>query len=257
MHKMPVFLRLLFVLALAAAVLACNIGVEMVQEWLTETCNPVDRDRYERAAAELGQVPETPDYPEGAVYEVCFNNKFELTSVRMSEGYRPTEGEGANDGSQSNPDSNPDLSLPAGTVPAGTYTGQFIWGPEYIYTLLGNEINISISPNGTVSGTALFHYNHSEERQARPSAGGGQCTYYYEFSEAYVVSGQIAGDYDQPVQVALTLFEISNNSTCGFDDKRRDESCTCQGMLTVRDGQLTITCGTGDPCGAYLTALLR
>jgi len=106
MKRPLVFSMLIPALALAAAAMACNIEAvgQMVLEAYDETCYRVDRAEYERAATELGQVPETPKYPELVIYEVCYfidkdrrllQDDPVLSSVRMSEGYRPEESDPA------------------------------------------------------------------------------------------------------------------------------------------------------------------
>lgn len=252
MHSKPISLVLLLALLLAAVSLACNIGgvAGMVDEARKEVCKPVSRQLYEDYCFTLGQSPKAPERPEVATYEACFING-DVTSVRIVEGYRPEETQAGGDTPASPAAADPSGSKPASTIPAGVYKGEFPWNGKSINTLVRNEINIVISPSGAVSGAAFFQQNRSEPRK---NADGVQCTYYYEFADTYVISGQIAGWLEQPVSVTVTTFEIFDHSNCGKDTRRRDESCSCQAELTVRDGELLLTCGTGDPCGAYLTA---
>lgn len=246
-----VFSLFIPMLALTAAAMACSIGAvgETVREAYKEKCYKVDRAEYERAAAELGQAPKTPNYPELVTYEVCYRNDGDdLSSVRMSEGYRPEESEPAT----SQPaEVKPTKDLappnsPARTIPAGTYRGQIPWNASATTSkLVENEITIVVSSSGQVSGEARFKYNNR--------SGGGKCTSYYEFWETYTLSGQVAGLDDKSITVEVALSEISDWSNCGRDIKRREETCTCPASIRYEEGMITVTCGTGSDCGAYLT----
>jgi hypothetical protein len=138
-----------------------------------------------------------------------------------------------------------------GAIPAGSYTGNFPWNDKAISTLVENEIRVDISASGEVSGSAIFYNNHYTNRK---NVEGEDCQTYYEFKETYTIQGQISGWLDQPVHVTVTTLEILDNTACGGELKRRDESCECEALLTVRDGEMLITCGTGVKCTAYLTA---
>ena len=107
-----------FILALITASIACNYPdvVEVIGEEAMESCVTVGRSRYETVAAQLGQTPETPKYPESAVYEECYIEK-DVTSVRMSDGYRSDE---------------------ENIIPAGSYTGE-----SNFYSTLENDIDDS------------------------------------------------------------------------------------------------------------------
>ena len=92
----PSFKMIFPFLALAAASIACNIPDvrDMVEEAYVESCTPVDRATYERAAAELGRTPQTPNFPESAVYEVCTNmddDQSGYTSIRITNDSPPGE----------------------------------------------------------------------------------------------------------------------------------------------------------------------
>jgi hypothetical protein len=139
---------LFFLLVLIGMSLACNYpdATGAIVEAAVEQCFTVDRSKYENYADQLGQVPETPKYPESAVYEACFIDR-ELSLVRMSDGYRSEEDE--NDGS----------------IPAGTYEGTITdtkmatrglveW--EVQGSVESNEITIIVANDGTVSGSFIY-----------------------------------------------------------------------------------------------------
>lgn len=139
-------------LLLIAASIACNhpLAGEAIQDAMSERCVEIDRSTYETLAAELGQTPETPKYPESAVYEACthekvggidlYGNEGKISSVRMSEGYRPEE---------------------ENKIPAGTYTGETLF-----YTTLEadvddgyldpvcteNTVRVVVASDGTANG---------------------------------------------------------------------------------------------------------
>lgn len=119
----------IILLLLISASIACNYPTagDAIQDAVSERCFEIDRNTYERLASELGQIPETSGYPEGAVYEACTHEKVgdfdlygkegEISSVRMSEGYRPEE---------------------ENKIPVGTYTGE-----SNFHTTLDNDIDDS------------------------------------------------------------------------------------------------------------------
>lgn len=244
------------VLALATAVMACSIEEvgRTAGEAYHEKCYKVDRPDYERAAAEVGQTPRTPKNPDLAIYEVCYyNDEDRVTSVRMSEGYRPEESEPAtSQPAEVKPtkDLAPQNS-PARIIPAGTYRGQFPWNANSISTLVENEITLVVSSSGEVSGEAQLKSNHTDSHN---TSGGGKCTSYYESWTTYTLNGQVAGLDEKSITVGVARSEISDWSNCGRDINRREEACTCQASIRYDDELITITCGTGSDCGAYLTA---
>ena len=71
------------ILTLILVSLACDFPVDgisetrdLIQDALSEDCYEIDRSTYETLSAKLGQTPETPKYPETAVYEACKRKKF-------------------------------------------------------------------------------------------------------------------------------------------------------------------------------------
>ena len=250
MKKLPAMkIHILMVmLVLLGSSVACRI-TEILQvgfEAARESCIQVSRTRYERAAKELGETPRTPKDPENAVYEVCYIDD-ELYSVRMSEGYR--------DEDENSEPANGERTI---SIPAGSYLGEFPGMENTAWLINQNKTSVEISPNGVVSGFSILHIHKTEERLSWDSQKQQyfvHCLEYYEEKTTYTVSGQIHGWLDQPVEVKRTFYSTYDTSACKYGENRiRDEECTCEGKLTVRDGALTITCGRSNPdCGAYLT----
>ncbi len=229
----------IFILSLILTSFACNAppAVRLIVEAAMEECNIVKRDVYELSAIQLGKEPETPKYPASAVYEVCFIN-MEVSSARMIDGKPPEV------------DQQPEIENNK-SIPAGTYTGAFPWSDTSINELYANESTVEISSSGLVSGSAIFHHGRVESH----NIGELQCTSSTEYKYTYTISGQIADDFQEPVQVQKSIYEINDWSNCGKGImSHRDEQCSCEGLLTVKDGELLITCGAGDTCGAYITA---
>ena len=115
MKKFPVqkIVKPLLITFIAILTIACNIlGVkEAAEEAIFDKCYPVNRDLYEQAAAELGQVAKIPKYPDTAKYEVCYRNDGEeVTSIRMTEGSAPEDA-----GDKNPPDNGGQNSTAAGT----------------------------------------------------------------------------------------------------------------------------------------------
>lgn len=126
-HKLSIFFILLII-----SIIACNFPGAPFSD-----CEVVDRTEYEDSARQLGETPETPKYPEGAEYKVCYTDQ-QLTSVRMKDGEKPDE-----------------------EIPAGTYTGE-----STFYTTLENDednsylepvcsentVRVVIGSDGTATG---------------------------------------------------------------------------------------------------------
>lgn len=122
----------LFTLTVMLAILACNFPLGLYSE-----CEEVDRATYEEAASMLGETPESPKYPEGAVYRVCYTDN-QLTSIRMTDGEKPDENY---------------------KIPAGTYTGTASFyttledDAEFLDPVCSeNTVRIVIGNDGTAKG---------------------------------------------------------------------------------------------------------
>lgn len=132
----------IIIVALITASLACNYpdASEAIIEAAVEDCHTVSRDSYERAAAQLRQDLDTPDYPENAIYQVCYINQ-EPISAKMFDGDQPED--------------------EVSTIPMGTYIGE-----SNFYSTLENDVddsylepectentvNVVIGSDGTAEG---------------------------------------------------------------------------------------------------------
>jgi len=139
-------------LMLIGASLACNYpdAVEVIAEAAMEHCFTVSRNQYESSAAQLGQAPETPKYPESAIYEVC-QIEGEPSSVRMTDGNKPEEKPETGESEEGD------------SVPVGTYVGTSNY-PEALSNIFDpgqytkNEVIVRVADDGTISGSYLLHY---------------------------------------------------------------------------------------------------
>ncbi|MBI9052127.1 MAG: hypothetical protein JEZ00_22115 [Anaerolineaceae bacterium] len=160
MNKFPVrkIQKTVFMLSIIFALIACRFpdAVKTIVESAVEDCSIVSRDVYEISATQLGQTPETPKYPESAVYEVCFID-MEVSSVRMIDGNN-TEDDELTESEETN------------SIPAGSYVGTIIdteWKqrdwfgspPEVLGTVAENEVIIFITEDGTVTGSLKYIVN--------------------------------------------------------------------------------------------------
>jgi len=220
-------------LALIVVTLACNIPNvrNMVEEAFLERCYPVDRAEYERAATELGLTPETPKYPEGAVYEVCYIEKSRandvLTSVRMIEGYRPTEDEDAN------------------SSPAGTYIGDNLDIPPD-WELVKGEFILYVAEDGTVSGSRIYII--------KKETVGTTCVWRYENGHTSIINGYISGA-DGYVRVENDSYTISDASDCGgLNNHQTFESVCDEAQISISGDRLEINGGGSGDCGFVFTA---
>ena len=143
----------LFFLALVGPILACqspSIGSE---------CEEVDRSFYEQEARVLGEVPETPEFPEGAVYKVCYTDG-ELTSVQMKDGNKPDEDESADDSIIEGEKSDEEDTLVA------TYIGTTELPPfqqEILsYTVDENQTVLNVYEDGKVIGEQVLIISYTQ-----------------------------------------------------------------------------------------------
>ena len=130
------------------------------------------------------------------------------------------------------------------SFPAGAYSGKFPGKFPEDYQLT-NEVNLVVSENGALSGSAILKYSYTRTHN---TATGGQCTSYHEFSTSYEVTGQVVDAWTKSAQVDVTVYELVDNSNCGRENIRRDEACSCQASAEIKYGLLTVTCGTGSDC---------
>lgn len=72
----------LCILALFISTIACSNPLFPYSD-----CEAVERSEYVEGARMLGQKPETPQYPQGATYKVCYTDG-QLTSVQMKDGQK-------------------------------------------------------------------------------------------------------------------------------------------------------------------------
>jgi hypothetical protein len=113
---------------------------------------------------------------------------------------------------------------------------------------MANEINVDISNKGIVNGSANLQFNWSEITN-NPEI----CTHYFEKGTSYIISGQINGVDRETVEVQKSTYQIIEHSPCG-EYERSDNECSCEGVLTVSDGELKIRCGSDSDCGVVLFA---
>jgi len=224
--------KLLVLLALIIVTLACNLPDvrDMVEEAAFEKCYPADRATYERAAAELGQIPETPKYPEAAVYEVCFAGEErtdEMTSERMSDGYGRTEDEDAN------------------SIPAGTYIGDNGEIPPD-WELVEGEFIINVAEDGTVSGSRIYII--------RRESVGPTCTWRWENGHTTIINGHVSGTAGY-VTVENDSYTISDGSECGGSNNHQTFESVCdEAQITISGDQLEIIGDGSSNCGFVFSA---
>jgi len=139
----------LFLMVLIGASLACNYknqdAIQLIAKAAMEKCFTVNRDQYERSAAELGQTPETPKYPDSAIYEVC-QIQGQPSSVRMIDG--------KNTADQVSEDKN--------KIPVGTYKPLKNAEPppskKDVWDYFETDFTITVADDGTVTGFRIYKY---------------------------------------------------------------------------------------------------
>ena len=206
MNKSPVqkIQKTIFMLSIIFASIACRFpdAVKTIVESAVEDCSIVSRDVYEISAVQLGQTPETPKYPESAVYEVCFINR-EVSSVRMSDGNRSEDKDG-------------------GTIPTGTYKGSIedtewnqeygLYTPEVPGTIDENEVIIHIAEDGTVTGSLKYMANGTILMS--DTSHGITCTVFNDRSYDGEASGQIFESTGEIIFEGEEQHVISHSEGC-------------------------------------------
>jgi hypothetical protein len=250
-------------------------AVDLVFSTVTERCTTVDRESYVSAMESLGRTPEVPDDPETAQYKRCYNRwTIDTTDAWMVGGDSPVEEgsttgevsdeEGQETGETTDDDSAPDDDVLGdevgppddaeerlGEIPAGTYVGAFREASALDCTWLENEIVVEISDEGAVDGYGVLVYTCVTPRKSF------DCEGFHEREDYYTISGQIAGDFREPVTLTRSHFESHDTTDCGELGERREEEweCECEGWISVDDGEMDATCNLGEDCEANLSGM--
>jgi hypothetical protein len=230
MNKLPVQkIKLsIFILSLIIASIACKHpdAVDAIVEAAVEDCSMVKRDVYELSAAQLGQTPETPEYPESAVYEVCFIDR-EVSSVRMIDGNN-TEDE---------------VSEENNNIPVGTYIYEVFvndepppGGDDWEYEL-ESEFTISVANDGTVTGFKTY-------RTWVDSVSATGCATRSEEGFTTNVSGFLEGNqgYAKLENKHWDFWEYHGEECGDGKDYFKDEEDVCDAIITISGNQMDISC---------------
>ena len=214
-------------LPLIIASVACNI-VDILNVGLSafqERCTEVSREEYMSFAEMLGETPKTPQYPDSAVYEACYNAEG-LKSVRMSEGYREDEKEVKSDFN-----------------PAGTYIYEVYvndepppGGDDWEYEL-ESDFTIRVADDGTVTGFKIYLLRVDDV-----SATG--CATRNEQGITTNVSGLLDGNQGYvKLENKRWDFHEYHGAECGDGIHIfKDEEDVCDATITVSGNQMDISC---------------
>ena len=222
----------LFLIVLMGASLACNFMsqdlIRLVAEAAMGNCYTVSREIYERSAAHLGQTPETPNYPESAVYEVC-EVQGQPSSIRMIDGKNAAD----------------EVSEGQKDIPVGTYISEVYannepppGGDDWEYEL-ESEFTITVAEDGTVTGFLIYRYWVDDD------AGG--CATRSEESITTKVSGFLEGTQGTVILEDHHLnFHEYHGVACG-DGREifKDEENVFEATITVSGDQMDIITSKG------------
>lgn len=213
-------------LPLIIASVACNI-VDILNVGLSafqERCAEVSREEYVSLAESLGETPKTPQHPESAVYEACYNNSG-LKSVRMSEGYKEDEEQVKSD-----------------LNPAGTYIFEGYvndepppGGDDWEYQL-ESDFTILVADDGTVTGFRIYLLSVDDIREG--------CATRNEQGITTNVSGFLDGHQGYVIlENKRWNFHEYHGSECGDGkDYFRDEEDVCEAIVTISGNQMDVSC---------------
>ena len=184
---------LMVVLVLMGASIACNFpdAVHVMGEAAMERCNTVSREEYGIAVESLGQIPEIPDNPENAVYEVCYRiNNPDPVSARMYKGYRDEDENSEPAKSDRDQEAEPMLNVPEIPNPVRHYVGETGWSMIYDpIEVREDQFVLIVENDGNVSGVFMFDYiTQADEYEM---ADGDVCTTQYHFAATITISGQL------------------------------------------------------------------
>lgn len=199
-----------------------NVGLSAFQE----RCTEVSRDRYVQLAGELGVTPQTPQYPESAVYEACYQDS-KVVKVRMSEGYR----EENEDDEKIEKAENSDNSV------AGTYIGEIETPPSW--DRIQAEYVINVAEDGSVSGHKIHIYQTETD--------GPVCFRRHEVGHTVLFSGYISGN-SGIVNVTSSSYNLRDDSDCKDGSVRNDvtEYVCDLSTITITGNELEIRVKSSD-----------
>ncbi len=216
-----------FLLVLFGASLACNYpdAVKVIVEAAVEKCVPVSRSEYESTAARLGHTPETPKYPESAIYQVCYVNN-EASTVRMTDG-NSTVDEGSEEKKN---------------IPVGTYIYEMYvndepppGGDNWEYEF-ESDFSIRVASDGTVTGFKIF-------KIWVDSVSDTGCATRSEEAYTTNVSGFLEGNQGSAIleDKGWSFWEFHGDE-CG-DGKNifKDEEGVREALITVSGNQMEIS----------------
>ncbi len=261
MKKLPThtILKLLPFCILIFASIACRIGdvTQMVVDVLTDADHQSINELLvgrEQESQELSALSDedliefvnsmTPDELEEFVDSLTSDQREEF--IKMLPADKQAELEKYEDAELNSLDPEEEIK-PA--FPTGAYSGVFPGDFEHS-DVIKNEINVDISPTGTVTGSAIIHFSRTTIRE-------NICSSYHETERTYRVSGKIDGLLDQIIQVDITTREYSSFFDCRKEEENTSSEtfheCTAEADFRVReDGTIIISSTATRGCGAYL-----
>lgn len=172
---------LLFFLALVSPIIACTLPAPWSE------CEEVGREEYEYEARRLGEIPEIPEFPEGAIYKVCYTEG-QITSVRMKDGKKSDQEESASDTiiEEEKPDEENNLTA--------TYIGTTTIPPfqqEVLsFTVDENQTVLYVYEDGKVTGEQVLIISYTQ-------SGVDDALVYATTSWVIALEGTLEGEQGQ------------------------------------------------------------
>jgi hypothetical protein len=258
MHKLSIQKFEIFasILALICVSLACNmpdvekavtapedkIAENMVDEAFHSDCSEADRSQYEQAIATLGGEPETPKYPEGATYYVCYGADG-LYRAYMVDGPELEDPELTESDDEAN-------------IPVGTYAGK-----SNFHSTLENDVDDSfaepICQENTITVAVESDGTTTGELRSICQANAREGASSIHNDVTGIINGNLTDTQGQCI-VSYTWRSYNDGPQCTPDTPCRDETVNFDFLYNVNvSGDMMTFTPVGDVDDYYSFELIK
>jgi hypothetical protein len=221
--------------------IACRTpdAIQVIINSAINNCRNVSRTAYEKASYKLGQIPETPEDEETAVYQICYADG-QIVSAKMFAGYKSEEDEAVDPPTKIMEGANTSSNT------AGTYLGEF-WEVPPSWELVIAEFIIVVAEDGTVSGTKKY--------QIERVSADYNCTTRWENGHTTLINGHLIDGTNGLVSVQTDAYTIWDSSDCGGVNSHNTHESVCDvAQITISGNKMEIRGDGSEGCGFNYSA---